>query len=333
MPSSSKRTRGKERKANSRADANANAVANGYTVSGGKAPEGYIRMSNTALSKKLTEMKNNPKLSKRVDSTDCEKFEALADSLEANLKVSGGKPPEGYEYRLPKTTCTHGEIYPDVPTGGMPAGGMHVTDAAMKYFGALYMSHPIDKHPASVGQTAVVKVTDTFPAIAYHPYCRSVMVSALARSAADNLVGIERDNTYNFIVAKWCAEAIAMLDTFEGIEGIGPNEGLDKFFVSKDMSKNDKRLRNALGDGERRGIIRYIKKRIPCKCLDEMHESHTCEDTKKGLCASCYELFDYVDLKRCTGCGTSHYCGRECQLNDWPEHKVFCKFKSRERKN
>ena len=43
-------------------------------------------------------------------------------------------------------------------------------------------------------------------------------------------------------------------------------------------------------------------------------------------------MFDYTSLRRCTGCGINHYCSKECQLKNWPEHKAFCKVASRARK-
>ncbi|PPQ86440.1 hypothetical protein CVT26_011446, partial [Gymnopilus dilepis] len=30
-------------------------------------------------------------------------------------------------------------------------------------------------------------------------------------------------------------------------------------------------------------------------------------------------------LQRCGGCGAKHYCGRECQISDWPVHKIACR--------
>lgn len=28
---------------------------------------------------------------------------------------------------------------------------------------------------------------------------------------------------------------------------------------------------------------------------------------------------------KCSGCKTIHYCGKECQTKDWPNHKINCK--------
>ncbi|CAO2649190.1 Nn.00g101390.m01.CDS01 [Neocucurbitaria sp. VM-36] len=38
-------------------------------------------------------------------------------------------------------------------------------------------------------------------------------------------------------------------------------------------------------------------------------------------CSTCGEL----TTKKCSGCKTHNYCGRDCQVEDWPTHKVYCK--------
>ena len=34
---------------------------------------------------------------------------------------------------------------------------------------------------------------------------------------------------------------------------------------------------------------------------------------------------DGGELKRCTGCKKTMYCGKKCQKKDWKEHKLICK--------
>ncbi|KDQ50970.1 hypothetical protein JAAARDRAFT_543707 [Jaapia argillacea MUCL 33604] len=45
--------------------------------------------------------------------------------------------------------------------------------------------------------------------------------------------------------------------------------------------------------------------------LQSMSECHACGSTK--------------NLRICSGCGERTYCSRECQFNQWKEHKPFCK--------
>ena len=43
---------------------------------------------------------------------------------------------------------------------------------------------------------------------------------------------------------------------------------------------------------------------------------------KKNTCLFC--LKEVQGLQGCSRCGTARYCGRECQLKNWPVHKNTC---------
>eukprot|EP00573_Skeletonema_grethae_P001846 CAMPEP_0201686002 /NCGR_PEP_ID=MMETSP0578-20130828/599_1 /ASSEMBLY_ACC=CAM_ASM_000663 /TAXON_ID=267565 /ORGANISM="Skeletonema grethea, Strain CCMP 1804" /LENGTH=451 /DNA_ID=CAMNT_0048169989 /DNA_START=47 /DNA_END=1402 /DNA_ORIENTATION=- len=75
-------------------------------------------------------------------------------------------------------------------------------------------------------------------------------------------------------------------------------------------------------------LVRYLRKSIPCSCLDEKYKEVKCI-TKLGFC--CNELCSKPDrmaerrsMMRCTGCGDVNYCSRECQKAHWPAHKKTC---------
>ncbi|KAH8094493.1 hypothetical protein BXZ70DRAFT_947711 [Cristinia sonorae] len=42
-------------------------------------------------------------------------------------------------------------------------------------------------------------------------------------------------------------------------------------------------------------------------------------------CNSCSCSAIEKNLARCAGCGAAFYCSKECQKQDWPEHKSLCK--------
>ncbi|PIL24064.1 hypothetical protein GSI_13815 [Ganoderma sinense ZZ0214-1] len=46
-----------------------------------------------------------------------------------------------------------------------------------------------------------------------------------------------------------------------------------------------------------------------------------------GSCACCERdatAADTADMKKCSKCKLTRYCGAECQKKDWPRHKVAC---------
>lgn len=48
------------------------------------------------------------------------------------------------------------------------------------------------------------------------------------------------------------------------------------------------------------------------KIVEKMEECGFCHDNLKPI-------------SKCSRCLNIKYCGRECQLKHWPEHKPFCK--------
>ena len=75
-------------------------------------------------------------------------------------------------------------------------------------------------------------------------------------------------------------------------------------------------------------LLSYLKKRIPCSCLDEKY-NQVKGITKMGICANhkCSKHEKMVGRKTmmcCSRCRQSNYCSRECQVEDWPKHKFFC---------
>lgn len=47
---------------------------------------------------------------------------------------------------------------------------------------------------------------------------------------------------------------------------------------------------------------------------------------KTRVSDKCDKCGSKENLKNCSKCHTVAYCGRECQVSDWPKHKQICKF-------
>ena len=43
------------------------------------------------------------------------------------------------------------------------------------------------------------------------------------------------------------------------------------------------------------------------------------------VCTRCLKKGSLTALRRCTGCKSSSYCSKDCQISDWSSHKQLCK--------
>jgi hypothetical protein len=75
-----------------------------------------------------------------------------------------------------------------------------------------------------------------------------------------------------------------------------------------------------------RGIINCLARETKtyCNCMKEGKDiARTME--KVGSCYGCGNEFPKETLSLCNGCQFVKYHSRECQINDWPIHKLHCK--------
>ena len=76
-------------------------------------------------------------------------------------------------------------------------------------------------------------------------------------------------------------------------------------------------------------LVKYLRKRIPCSCLDEKYKEVK-SITKTGICSNSQcPLPDRFRVERsnmfsCARCGNANYCSRECQKIHWRRHKELC---------
>lgn len=61
-----------------------------------------------------------------------------------------------------------------------------------------------------------------------------------------------------------------------------------------------------------------------CHCAGHPRASEA-ELKRMAVCGGCGKPNTGGDLKRCTKCLVTHYCGVECQKIRWSEHKRVCK--------
>eukprot|EP00984_Skeletonema_dohrnii_P006572 scaffold2353_cov93-Skeletonema_dohrnii-CCMP3373.AAC.3 len=75
-------------------------------------------------------------------------------------------------------------------------------------------------------------------------------------------------------------------------------------------------------------LVKYLRKKIPCCCLDEKYKQVK-SITKMGFCCNqnCSlpsRMAERSTMVYCTRCRTVNYCSRKCQKAAWPKHKSHC---------
>lgn len=73
-----------------------------------------------------------------------------------------------------------------------------------------------------------------------------------------------------------------------------------------------------------RGVAKTLAKEISCPCADDLLKISR-KMKKVGKCFGCREEMDKDVLMECSKCRFARYCGRDCQVQDWNEHKAVCK--------
>jgi len=74
-----------------------------------------------------------------------------------------------------------------------------------------------------------------------------------------------------------------------------------------------------------RGVISFVHKRNPCRCLSAMNKQAKLNLPDNRLCFRCQTSVNATTIFECSMCQTGLYCSEDCQSMDWPQHKVDCK--------
>lgn len=77
---------------------------------------------------------------------------------------------------------------------------------------------------------------------------------------------------------------------------------------------------------DQRRMVSYLRKRIPCSCLDAKF-SEVKAHKKMSICNNLHCFREKVESKAllsCERCRKAHYCSQRCQASDWLLHKHDC---------
>ena len=85
------------------------------------------------------------------------------------------------------------------------------------------------------------------------------------------------------------------------------------------------RVHDLICSDERR-MISYLKKRIPCSCLDVKYKEVKTQK-KMSVCANLacrLGRVEFNSMLSCKRCRKAHYCSQQCQAEDHHMHKEEC---------
>ena len=73
-------------------------------------------------------------------------------------------------------------------------------------------------------------------------------------------------------------------------------------------------------------IVRFLQKKIPCECLDDMRSIfHAIGSDRGEVCNICFQAKPKSKVLSCSRCGIEQYCSRACQEKDHRDHRTICK--------
>jgi len=146
---------------------------------------------------------------------------------------------------------------------------------------------------------------------------RNISIRVLSAVGA-NLILYGKDT--ESILAGYIAKVMIILEHYNGEDDLGPA-----------IVRGVALLRRSCADGMKfkygnsRDVIRFFSKKVPCSCLEKKHKHAKKTMPKESRCDGCMVVKERKSLMVCSRCRIAHYCCRECQVADWPNHGALCR--------
>ena len=169
-----------------------------------------------------------------------------------------------------------------------------------------------------------------FPGLLFDDEAFSMLTNAMTSSGMESLLS-KPDNWFR--EPKFLAFSVVMMeDTRQRVQRRLAEEQEDSGGGKGGMKRekkhplkagNLKTMRDLNGDGKR-GVTLFFALRASCTCLNNMYCKEVKAQPRMGRCQNCDKSMEYKALKKCRRCKLAQYCDRDCQLEDWSEHKSYC---------
>lgn len=148
-------------------------------------------------------------------------------------------------------------------------------------------------------------------------FCYSEATDALLRGSKNS-----RDAVFRASMDECALSFLRIADGLKGMLGNDEEEEKD------DPKSYRKSIRNSQKTNSHQGLVLALAKRIPCNCLAAEQSEAKEEPNPMTLCRTCQKPdieCPNNKLMKCGKCKAAKYCSKECQKEDWKNHKWACK--------
>ena len=208
--------------------------------------------------------------------------------------------------------CEHLALFPEIPQGGPAVSFMNYIASEGVFANSL--EYECASHCVELCVRSVLR----FPKVREEESERSLATDLLLRFARNVFfhdLAMEGDDWFYYRNAQ---QEVAICNMIYALELLGTYS--DRNVVTRRAFK----MNNKLASGNRRDVVKFVAKRLPCTCLKELNYIVKEKMVKVGVCDCCENEFPRSDLYVCTGCMYNQYCSRACQRAHWSCHKQNC---------
>ena len=158
-----------------------------------------------------------------------------------------------------------------------------------------------------------------------------LVIERLAKSIKYNEIWTNKANQERLVPLLLCMGTNYLLKNEERFNVMALAVAIASLFAKHSFKERElytsresaEKLRDLSG-GHERETVRFIMKRIPCKCLNKRF-SRVKSQLKVGVCQHCWKEMERKHLLLCGRCRIYHYCSVECQRAGYDVHKVWCR--------
>ena len=233
-----------------------------------------------------------------------EKLEKVAKEMVSKGHVYWQSLVRGVICKRIVTRCDHGFgcIIPD---------DNHPVSSFMDDFWANWF-HEDNMSVLYIGGDAFKRNQEMWKDASYRQMARNIFVCIGTFMLLDKVITVNQRQTSSVDIA----QIILILENYDGND-------FASTMISHVPAMKARDLNNS-GISVDRDLLKFLRKRLACSCLKEMHSEARRTLPKIGSCYNCKVAKQRASLMVCSRCRVAQYCSKQCQGADWSEHEQYC---------